>query len=223
MKHTVSALLVLILISSAGCASHSTNEVQLPVNLQENLFNVAQYYEKGAYDRDVKAIVAKVDDYIDQSLKTKTYHKPAIVFDIDETLLNNQPMYQQTGYRFIPSVWKRWVDSAEIPAVDPVRDLYLKYVDRVDVFIVTGRNVFQRAQTMRNLKNRGIHGATMVFFKEAWDKDLTALEYKTKVVQQLVDKEGYEVIANIGDQSSDFGATIQGTNFKLPNYLYISR
>lgn len=223
MKHSITALLVMVFITSAGCASHSTTDAQHPVNLQENLFNVAQYYEKGAYMRDVKSVAAEADDYIANSLKTRKFIKPAIVFDIDETLLNNHPMYQKTGYRFIPSVWKRWVDSAEIPAVDPIRELYLKYVDSVDVFIVTGRNVFQRAQTMRNLENRGIHGATMVFFKEAWDKDLTAVEHKTKVVQQLVDKEGYEVIANIGDQSSDFGATIQGANFKLPNYLYISR
>lgn len=223
MKQTVTALLVVSLIACAGCASQSSNKAQHLVNLQENLFNVAQYYEEGTYMRDVRTIAAKADAFLSESLITNKYAKPAIVFDIDETLLNNQPMYQKTGYRFIPSVWKSWVDSGEIPAVDPIRELYLKYVDRVDVFIVTGRNVFQRAQTMRNLENRGIHGATMVFFKEAWDKDLTALEHKTKVIQQLVDKEGYEILANIGDQASDFGATIQGSNFKLPNYLYISR
>ena len=73
----------------------------------------------------------------------------------------------------------------------------------------------------RNLETQGIDGATTVIFKQAWDRELKASEYKKKVMTQLIEEGGYQIIANIGDQESDFSVKIPGKNFKQPNYLYV--
>lgn len=213
---------ILIVIVLSGCVAKPNCNPAL-VNLQENLNAVDVYYSDGAYEEDIKAIVMDADIYLTKTLNLMRHDKPAIIFDIDDTLLSNIQIYQRMNYRFRSTAWQQWVNRAQIPAIPPVQSLFMKFKDKADIFIITGRNVLQRAQTMRNLEHVGYSGWKTIFFKEAWDRELNAEQFKTKIINQLIVSEGYQVIANFGDQESDFKASIQGRNFKLPNYLYVTQ
>jgi len=99
--------------------------------------------------------ITKADTYIEKALQSGKYDKPAIIFDIDDTLLDKHIFYERIGFRFISSAWRQWIDYAKIPALPPTRDLFVKYVDKVDIFIITSRSVMLRAQTLRNLEAQG--------------------------------------------------------------------
>lgn len=221
---TIIAFLVLILsLQSTGCTVQKTVTDPALVNLQQNKAAIVTYYDTGKYEEEIKSIATEAENYINRILKSGRYNKPAIIFDIDDTLLNNYPFYQRTGFRFSSSTWKQWVNIGEIPSIKAMHGLFLTYVDKIDVFIITGRSVFQRAQTIRNLKSQGYDGWKNIFFKEEWDRGLSAKQYKYRILKQIVEKDKYQFIANFGDQESDFAYPINGRNFKLPNYLYITK
>lgn len=223
MKHIQFLIVIASFLLLTACTANRQCDETLR-NLQQNRADVDAYYSNGAYEKEVAAIAMEADQYIEKAVSSGSYAKPALIFDIDETLLDNHTFYKERlRYRFSPTLWKQWVNIGQAPALEPVRDIFLKYKDQMDIFIITGRNILQRAQTLRNLKGQGIDGWTTIFFKQAWDRELSAREYKKRIVQQLKEKEGYTFIANIGDQESDLGAAIQGKNFKLPNYLYITK
>lgn len=226
MKNKRQIILPAILLASIfiiiGCSAKKNTNSNL-VNLQLNKAAVAAYYADGQYDADVTKISEEADVYLAKTIKSGKYIKPAIIFDIDDTLLNNYPVYKRMGFRFSPSIWKQWVNLGTIPAIIPMQALYAKYIEQVDVFIITGRNVFQKSQTTRNLKSVGYQGWTTIFFKEEWDRKLTAKQYKMRIISQLIEENGYQIIASFGDQESDFGRDISGKEFKLPNFLYITK
>ncbi|QJB57708.1 HAD family acid phosphatase [Pseudodesulfovibrio sp. zrk46] len=219
MKQYILNLIILVMILT-GCTAQITT-TNGPVNLQTNMDAVAAYYN-GQYDKDVLKLSIEADIFIAKTLKSRQYNKPAIVFDVDDTLLNNYSFYQRNGFQFRRSLWEQWVNMANIPAIAPIQSLYAKYVDRVDIFIVTGRNVFQRSQTLRNLKGQGYDNWTGIFFKEEWDRKLTAKQYKTRIINQIQNTSDVQIIANFGDQESDFGSDIIGRSFRLPNLLYVT-
>jgi len=206
-----------------GCTAKVTTTQSNLVNLQQNKQAVDTYYTEGQYISDVASIVEGASKYLNSALASGKYSKPAIVFDVDDTLLANNQIYKDMGYSFSLRMWRQWINMAQIPSIDPMRELYATFVGDVDIFIITGRNVLQKSQTLRNLKEAGYGGWKTVFFRQQWDVDLTAELYKSKIISQLINEEGYQIIANFGDQESDFGVTIQGKNFKLPNYLYITK
>jgi len=89
------------------------------------------------------------------------------------------------------------------------------------VFILTGRRERDRAGTVANLKAAGYavyaglclkddnsHETTGAF-KLAWRRKLAA--------------EGYTLIANIGDQDSDFAGGGAEKDFKLPDPFYLTQ
>ena len=215
--------LTLPLLLTTGCVAKKTNTNPNLVNLQQAKIAVKEYYTSGQYLEDVTVIASEGRAYIESELASGKYDKPAVVFDIDDTLLNNHQVFSDMQYGFSTRAWRRWINMAKIPATEPILELYKSIVGDVDVFIITGRNILQKSQTTRNLKKEGYEGWTNLFFRQKWDIDLTAMEYKARIIKQLVEEDGYQIIANFGDQESDFGGVIPGRNFKLPNYLYITK
>ncbi len=223
VKSTILVILGLSLFLTTGCVAKKTDTNPGLVNIQQAKATIKEYYTSGKYIEDVTAVANEGRAYIESELASGKYDKPAVVFDIDDTLLNNHKIFMDMQYCFSPRAWKRWINMARIPAIEPMLELYKGIVGDVDVFIITGRNILQKSQTTRNLKRDGYEEWTNLFFRQKWDVELTAMEYKGRIIKQLVEEDGYQIIANFGDQESDFGTTIPGRNFKLPNYLYITK
>lgn len=223
VKTTFLTIMILTLLLSAGCVAKNSDTNSDLANLQQTRIAVEKYYTNGQYLNDVTNIAEEGRAYIESELASGKYSKPAVVFDIDDTLINNHQIFMDMQYCFSSRAWQRWINTAKIPAIDPMLELYKNIVDDVDVFIITGRNILQKSQTIRNLKEDGYDKWTNLFFKQKWDVELTAREYKSRIIELLVEDDGYQIIANFGDQESDFGNPLPGKNFKLPNYLYITQ
>lgn len=86
------------------------------------------------------------------------------------------------------------------------------------LFFITGRGEASRAHTEDNLTREGYSGWQQLYLKPA-GSTLTTVAYKTGA-REDIEKQGYKIIANIGDQYSDLAGGHSASAFKLPNPFY---
>ncbi len=84
---------------------------------------------------------------------------PAVIVDVDETVLDNSP-YQvgraAKGLGFEQGSWTVWCNEARAKALPGAVDFLLHARDRgCEVFYITNRNQEERAATIRNLATEG--------------------------------------------------------------------
>ncbi len=84
---------------------------------------------------------------------------PAIILDIDETVLDNTPGQARVIFKdsdFIPALWDEWVGEAAARALPGAVELTQYARSRgVSVFFVTNRSKAQEAVTRKNLEAAG--------------------------------------------------------------------
>jgi HAD superfamily, subfamily IIIB (Acid phosphatase) len=90
---------------------------------------------------------------------------------------------------------------------------------RVAVIFITGRPDSERDATLINLDHAGYDGWTELRTRPDRDNFLTVQAYKT-AERIKVEAEGYNIIANAGDQMSDIDGEHGGCTFKVPNPFY---
>lgn len=144
-----------------------------------------------------------------------------MVFDLDETLIDNWPQISGNDFGWIPERWDAWVASGRAPPIEPVRDVYYR-VRRlgIDVIFITGRHERERAATVKNLRVIDCAGYEALICKPD-EATGTSAEFKAGARQKLV-SEGRTIIANLGDQQSDLWGGFSERTFKLPNPFYIT-
>jgi 5'-nucleotidase (lipoprotein e(P4) family) len=85
---------------------------------------------------------------------------PAIIVDVDETVLDNSPAQARTlvdsNGRFSQTMWKAWVQEGRCKGVPGAAE-FLRYAAEqgVTVFYVTNRDLDEEAATRGNLKSQG--------------------------------------------------------------------
>ncbi|AZU61134.1 5'-nucleotidase, lipoprotein e(P4) family [Neobacillus mesonae] len=98
---------------------------------------------------------------LDEILRKKQYNrslKPAIVLDIDETVLDNSP-YQASfvvNRNGDPFNWSNWFDRAEAKLLPGALE-FLQYADAkgVEIYYISNRKETQKAATIKNLQHVG--------------------------------------------------------------------
>src|SRR3984957_18341554 len=109
------------------------------------------------YARQMKQIVAQAEAYLARA--AARYHgkgKPAVVFDIDDTLLNtyDYTLAEQFGYTSASNLV--WVDDAAFPAVFYMPQLVSFAASHgYSIFYITGRPTSQTAATIKDLTSAG--------------------------------------------------------------------
>lgn len=164
------------------------------------------------------------DDSIEFVKSVELTGKDAWVFDIDETLLSNVPYYALNGFGseiFDEESFNKWVDLAEAPSLPASLRLYKELEEMgITVFLLTGRDEYQRNATEKNLQQAGFSHWKKLFLRGPSDKGKPASVYKSEKRQELVD-EGYVIHGCSGDQWSDLlGFAVATRSFKLPNPMY---
>lgn len=199
-----------IAILFAGCSP------QL-VNLDIAKSRVEHYYESGQYISDVKKIVRKATNEINN---LKLAKKDVVIFDIDDTSISNYQHSKKIGFGFYRKEWNNWVLKAKAPAILPVLKFY-KYLlsKKINIVFLTGRNQKFYNVTLRNLRQQGYTKFDTVICRNKQELRLTAAKYK-EIERQKIAKKGYKIIASIGDQWSDLAGGYTGIRIKLPNYYY---
>ena len=212
-------MLTALVCALAGCESSSGPE---PLNLDTAKAAVVRYYESGNYERAMTTVAADARDWIEQYAKhRRADERLAVVFDIDETLLSNYPHIHSIGFGYIPSDWDAWIARGEAPAIKPMRELFL--VARhlgYDVFLISDRQEStERAATEANLRREGLGDYTRLIMQPAGGPKLSLSDRKTAARRALY-REGYTIVANLGDQESDLRGGYAEHTFKLPDPLY---
>ena len=165
---------------------------------------------------------------------------PAIVFDADDTTLWTYDMEDNAmHFNFDPVLQDtQWVQPMRFPATPGMVDLVNAVGDAgCTVVGLTGRRVNQRAATLGNLANVGYEYFTDAHYFTKWASGATpdptiyagtpcenntgcsTIDYKSAVRRYLVNQ-GYDVIANFGDQFSDLIGGYADRAVKLPNPTY---
>ena len=206
MKHINKHLLLLfITVFVLGCSpKHSQKDHSM-------------YWQKNAAEYHALCIqaynVAKMK--VDQALAATSEKPLAIIADIDETVLSNQPyneMLIAKNISFTQETWAEWVNKKSAVPIPGALEFY-NYADSlgIEVIYLSNRRVENYAPTKANLISAGF----------PFDDDTTML---------LRDKDGnkkarrkqlalYNVVLLIGDNLSDFDESF----YKQPNDIRIDR
>jgi hypothetical protein len=201
--------------------------------------SLRSYHDSGAYERDLTAVGGAAKAYLDARLvkrssadctfkfkrargglyrrvKSCPKHKgkPAIVLDIDETSLSNYAGLAASGFTAAGLVAPAVGGTGT--AIAPTLALYKDARShRVAVFFITGRPSAIQSQTEGNLHAVGYDGWTGISFKPGGGTEAFKSGERAKIERQ-----GYDIVVNVGDQESDLDGGHADRAFKLPNPFY---
>jgi predicted secreted acid phosphatase len=220
-----SLLLTICGLELLAC-SYSTEFINQPSNIDFSIYNakawVRAYHDSGAYLADVSRIAREAQTYLDQRLVEGVY-KPAIVFDVDDTLLSNYAYFdKEVDFAYLKKLNTLNENLRnDLPPLEPVVALCRYALSRnVATFIITGRFERRKHATEANLKKIGCEGYRDIYFRDSVEETWPAATYKT-AERQMISREGYTILVNIGDQESDLRGGYAERTFKLPNYFYL--
>ncbi|MFD8280856.1 HAD family acid phosphatase [Streptomyces solisilvae] len=161
----------------------------------------AEEVDYETWQRDVRAIIdEQARPYVEERTANPSGEKQAIVLDIDNTSL-------ETDFGF----------SYPQPAVEPVLKLAQYAHDRgVAIFFVTARPGIISLPTEYNLEKVG-YSVAGLYVRHLPDLFQDVAEYKT-AKRAEIEKNGYTIIANIGNSPTDISGGHAEKSFKLPDY-----
>jgi HAD superfamily, subfamily IIIB (Acid phosphatase) len=146
------------------------------------------------------------------------HRRPAIVFDVDETVLSNYTAIDADNFTFGPNSQAEATDEIGT-AIAPSLALY-KLAQRkgIATFFITGRRESTRAHTAHNLEREGFTDYSELVLKpEAFTG--STVDYKAGA-RRTIESQGYRIVASVGDQYSDLAGGHEDVAFKLPNPFY---
>jgi acid phosphatase len=153
---------------------------------------------------------------LDDGLKTKawtaateqtppfTTKPPAVIFDLDETVLDNSAYEGQlvkNGTGYDDALWTEWANAKRAAAIPGAVD-FVNYVrsKHVAVFFITNRSASSKAVTMDNLKALGLAPTddTVLCKDDGGSSDKT--ERRARVAK------AHRILLLVGDDLNDFVA-----------------
>ena len=195
-----------------------------PPNLSLVRKEVINYYDTGLYYKDLENKIKQAQQYIiDQAQihkHDKSSKKLALVLDIDETSLSNYDKMVKRDFVGTKEEIHQEIMAANAVVIKPMLDLYntaLKH--NIKVFFVTGRHESERNATRTNLTKAGYKKWSGLYLRPNKYPYPSIIPFKTKA-RETITKQGYTIIATIGDQFSDIRGGFAEKGFKLPNPFY---
>ncbi len=196
----------------------------------ENLNAVAWVQASAEYRAVCETIYRAAGDKLDAALKRKDWDalvpgergnataglKPAVVVDVDETVLDNSP-YQarlvRNGQEYDEVTWDQWVNEKKAKPVPGVVDFAKAASARgVTILYISNRAEHLKEATLANLKAVGLPVADdSVFlglgtFVEGCEQDGSEKNCR----RQLAGRK-YRVLMQFGDQLGDFAQIVANT------------
>jgi acid phosphatase len=186
-----------------------------------------QYHDSGQYHDDISDVVRHALSYlrfrINQNQESQHPKSLAIVFDIDETSLSNYNDMQALDFGGTNSDYIKAEEKGTDPAIPSTLTLY-QYAKNhhITVFFVTGRKEALRLATSKNLKRSGYKTWQYLYMKPNDYHKESVVPYKSSI-RKTIEKKGYDIVINIGDQFSDLKGGFADMVFKVPDpYYFIS-
>jgi len=178
------------------------------------------YHDSGDYGRDLRAVAARAQaSLLAQLAAVPQVARPAVVLDVDETSLSNYAKLDASS--FGNTTTPASVAARPDPAIAPVRRFYDVARSRgVSVFFVTGRAPARSGETEANLRQAGYdRGWAGTSFRP---RSQSTESFKT-AARARIERRGYTILVNLGDQRSDLAGGHARRGFRLPNPFYTIR
>ena len=196
----------------------SCSEEKRPVNLSIAREEVKQYYESGKFDEELNKVIAEAKQKFD---KTEFTDSSVVIFDVDETALNNYELAEQMGFGYVYELNKQWNAEMKAPAIPQVKELYDFLLSKgAKIIFLTGRNFYEYEVTYQNLVKEGYTVFDTLITQIGDETKMKAKDFKSGKRIWLTNQ-GYEIIGTVGDQWSDLEGEYHGIQVKIPNYLYL--
>lgn len=195
-----------------------------PPNLTNLKKELTSYHDSGVYEKELAQVIMNAQLYIlkqaELNKKAEKKEKLAIVLDIDETSLSNYKRMEKRSFGGNRIEFHKDILAADAPAIKPTLALFNTAKKHgIKVFFVTGRPLAELSATRKNLMRAGYAHWDGLFLKpNSYNKD-TIIPFKSHA-REVIEKQGYTVIASIGDQYSDIQGGYVKKGFKLPNPYY---
>lgn len=204
------------------CAISISSFAKEPTNFDIQLKKLTQYNDSGEYQRDQANVINEAKNYLQMRLQKPNKKPLAIVLDIDETSLSNYP--DMVSMRF-GGTYEQIIEAenrGKDPVIQPTLELYnFAKANKVAVFFVTGRTEDSRTSTEKNLTEAGFKNWDGLILKPlSYGQHKSPIQYKTNARAEI-EKKGYEIVLNIGDQKSDLMGGHAEKGFKMPNPYYL--
>ncbi|MEI5906694.1 5'-nucleotidase, lipoprotein e(P4) family [Bacillus spongiae] len=145
---------------------------------------------------------------LDQKLTENTEKKRAVVLDLDETVLDNDPYQAYAAVNGVeyPEGWDQWIEAANAPLLPGALE-FLKYADEqgVDIYYISNRKEEQREATIKNMELHGLPQSTD-------DRVLLKTEESSKKARRDQVLTDHEIILLLGDNLADFADVFDKQN-----------
>jgi hypothetical protein len=202
---------------------------------------VRDYHDSGAYERDLERGGSRARAFLLRQTRAlrgrarlrcrrakrgrrkaalrRACRRPklAVVLDIDETSLSHYEELQATNFSGATAALAAAVISADSPPIAPTLAVYrAARARRISVFFITGRPQISEMPTTQNLDAAGYRERAGLSFKP---NDAATIPFKSGQ-RAKIEKRGFRVVVNVGDQESDLAGGHADRSFKLPNPFY---
>jgi acid phosphatase len=179
---------------------------------------LAEYYESGGFYKEVDEVI---NNAIKKFEAIQAGDSTAVIFDIDETALDNYEAIKEISFGYAPVLWDEWVEEARAPAIPAVKRLYDFLINKgIRIIFITGRKEHHYEATGKNLQSEGYTQFDTLIVRMQNEYGKKAVDFKSKKREELTAR-GYNIIGNVGDQWSDLEGLYSGIKIKIPDYLYI--
>jgi len=189
IDNSVQAQSMLAVLYAQSSAEYEANNLQTFAGAKLAL-------EKALVNKNWTAAIEQKEDFSEKP--------PAVILDIDETVLNNIPFQARAIIKgeSYPNGWVEWMLEEASTSVAGVYE-FLKYADSkgIKIFYVTNRIAIAEEATRNNLKKLGLPFDT--------DRDVLLMKNENgwtsdKVSRRELIAQDYRILLLIGDQLGDF-------------------
>lgn len=187
-----------VVVPGGGDAQQALSQQNVNATLYQNASaEVAWLYEQGYAFARIK---------LDENLMEVDSLPPAVIVDVDETVLDNSPYELENilaGRNYTPETWKAWTAREEAKALPGALE-FLRYAASrgCSVYYITNRDADEKGSTIANLDRLGFPMAdSMHVMVMQGTSDKTA---RRKAVQQA-----HRVVLLVGDQLTDYSQVLK--------------
>jgi predicted secreted acid phosphatase len=168
------------------------------INFLHNIYKLEETIKFSS----ISEVLTSFIPYIEEEIKKEHNKPPLIIFDIDDTLLDTSKLSKRFPL---------------LDGLDPTITFY-QFVKDIGyhTILLTARDESKRDITIQNLNRLKINHYDDIIFRTNQDTKYSFGKYKLKQRKRL--SKNYTIIANLGDQPTDFEGGYNGKIIKIPTF-----
>ena len=213
MKYNLFIFFALFIVSFHLISCSSSK----PENLTVARNAVKEYYESGGYDKELDEVINEAKNKFE---KVEVKDNSVVIFDVDETAVNNYEASAEMGFGYVYEIVNEWVLSAKAPAIPQVKSFYDYLINRrFKIIFLTSRRDTEYDATYKNLTTQGYSKFDTLITRNENEYRKKSIDFKSAKRVWLTEK-GYNIVGTVGDQWTDLEGPYHGIQVKIPDYLY---